>query len=377
MKKTVIVGGGPCGMTAALRIKQRYPERDVCIIEKSDQIGKRIKVSGNGRCNFSNANIAPSYYHNGTFIDVILSEFLSVQELFYRNLNLPSYVDGEGRKYPLSNSSKTVWNAFHNALVKAGIRILTSCELTDYERKEKFYLSTSCGKMEADDLILCFGGASYLYSDSSHRVLKDRHGISFRKLQPSLCPLKVKEKIPKNLIGKRARGKITVLIKGEERYGETGEILFKKDGISGIAVFNVSSFLADLEHFEDCVFNIDFIPDVSKETVREQEQKFGRKETIASYVVEELASWIDEKYSDVFEGLSSFVLHYSGFYPLSEAQVTSGGVLLDEMNMSTLSLKKDPHLFIGGELLDVDGRCGGYNIFFAVASGYFIGNHLS
>lgn len=376
MKKTVIVGGGPCGMTAALRIKKRYPEREVCIIEKSDQIGKRIKVSGNGRCNFSNEKIAAAYYHNGFLIDAILSEFLSVQKSFYEELNLPSYADDEGRIYPLSNSSKTVWNAFYHALIKAGIRILTSCELMGYERREKFYLTTSSGTMEADDLILCFGGAAYLYSDSMHRLLNDRYGIAVRNLHPSLCPLKVKERIPKCLIGKRARGTISVWIDGRNAYSETGEILFKKDGISGIVVFNISSFLADLSHFDDCVFHIDFIPDISEETVRKQERIFGRKETIASYVVEELAFWIEERYADAFEGLSAFVLHYSGFYPLSEAQVTSGGVLLEEMDMNRLCLKKDPHLFIGGELLDVDGRCGGYNIFFAVASGYFIGNHL-
>ena len=198
--------------------------------------------------------------------------------------------------------------------------------------------------------------------------------INYEELSGVLCPIKVKEKINKACVGKRSKAKIYLYLNNDLIYEESGEILFKKDGISGIVIFNISRYI-DYKKANLYSIKINFIDGIKKNDIDKELSLYSKKEVISSYVVDEIADLILSYYNNVYQGLSSFILHVDSLYSLIESQVTRGGILIEELN-NDLSLKKDENIYFLGEMIDVDGKCGGYNIYFALASGYFVGSKI-
>lgn len=377
MKRIAVVGGGPGGLTACYKIKEEHPDYQVVLFEKDEMIGKRIKVSGNGRCNLLNININQNDYYNGEKINYILSYFNKYQNDFFASLNLHLYHDDEGRMYPITNSSKTVVNAFINALNRKGVVIkLNEKFISLNKNNDKYLLITSCDKYIFDKVIFATGGASYLYKKEDYEnIIKSLpYKINYEELSGVLCPIKVKEKINKACVGKRSKAKIYLYLNNDLIYEESGEILFKKDGISGIVIFNISRYI-DYKKANLYSIKINFIDGINKNQIDNELSLYTKKEVISSYVVDEIADLILSYYNNVYQGLSSFILHVDSLYSLNESQVTRGGILIEELN-SDLSLKKDENIYFLGEMIDVDGKCGGYNIYFALASGYFVGSKI-
>lgn len=377
MKRIAVVGGGPGGLTACYKIKEEHPDYQVVLFEKDEMIGKRIKVSGNGRCNLLNININQNDYYNGEKINYILSYFNKYQNDFFASLNLHLYHDDEGRMYPITNSSKTVVNAFINALTRKGVIIkLNEKYLSLKKDNDEYLLITSCDKYIFDKVIFATGGASYLYKKEDYEnIIKSLpYKINYEELSGVLCPIKVKEKINKECVGKRSKAKIYLYLNDDLIYEESGEILFKKDGISGIVIFNISRYI-DYKKANLYSLKINFIDGIKKNDIDKELSLYSKKEVISSYVVDEIADLILSYYNNVYQGLSSFILHVDSLYSLNESQVTRGGILIEELN-NDLSLKKDGNIYFLGEMIDVDGKCGGYNIYFALASGYFVGSKI-
>lgn len=377
MKRIAVVGGGPGGLTACYKIKEEHPDYQVVLFEKDEMIGKRIKVSGNGRCNLLNININQNDYYNGEKINYILSYFNKYQNDFFASLNLHLYHDDEGRMYPITNSSKTVVNAFINALTRKGVIIkLNEKYLSLKKDNDEYLLITSCDKYIFDKVIFATGGASYLYKKEDYEnIIKSLpYKINYEELSGVLCPIKVKEKINKACVGKRSKAKIYLYLNNDLIYEESGEILFKKDGISGIVIFNISRYI-DYKKANLYSIKINFIDGINKNQIDNELSLYTKKEVISSYVVDEIADLILSYYNNVYQGLSSFILHVDSLYSLNESQVTRGGILIEELN-NDLSLKKDENIYFLGEMIDVDGKCGGYNIYFALASGYFVGSKI-
>lgn len=377
MKRIAVVGGGPGGLTACYKIKEEHPDYQVVLFEKDEMIGKRIKVSGNGRCNLLNININQNDYYNGEKINYILSYFNKYQNKFFSELNLHLYHDEEGRMYPITNSSKTVINAFINALNRKGVVIkLNEKFISLNKNNDKYLLITSCDKYIFDKVIFATGGASYLYKKEDYEnIIKSLpYKINYEELSGVLCPIKVKEKINKECVGKRSKAKIYLYLNDDLIYEESGEILFKKDGISGIVIFNISRYI-DYKKANLYSLKINFIDGINKNQIDNELSLYSKKEVISSYVVDEIADLILSYYNNVYQGLSSFILHVDSLYSLNESQVTRGGILIEELN-NDLSLKKDGNIYFLGEMIDVDGKCGGYNIYFALASGYFVGSKI-
>lgn len=377
MKRIAVVGGGPGGLTACYKIKEEHPDYQVVLFEKDEMIGKRIKVSGNGRCNLLNININQNDYYNGEKINYILSYFNKYQNDFFASLNLHLYHDDEGRMYPITNSSKTVVNAFINALNRKGVIIkLNEKYLSLKKDNDEYLLITSCDKYIFDKVIFATGGASYLYKKEDYEnIIKSLpYKINYEELFGVLCPIKVKEKINKECVGKRSKAKIYLYLNDDLIYEESGEILFKKDGISGIVIFNISRYI-DYKKANLYSLKINFIDGINKNQIDNELSLYSKKEVISSYVVDEIADLILSYYNNVYQGLSSFILHVDSLYSLNESQVTRGGILIEELN-NDLSLKKDKNIYFLGEMIDVDGKCGGYNIYFALASGYFVGSKI-
>lgn len=377
MKRIAVIGGGPGGLTACYKIKEEHPDYQVVLFEKDEMIGKRIKVSGNGRCNLLNININQNDYYNGEKINYILSYFNKYQNKFFSELNLHLYHDEEGRMYPITNSSKTVINAFINALNRKGVVIkLNEKFISLNKNNDKYLLITSCDKYIFDKVIFATGGASYLYKKEDYEnIIKSLpYKINYEELSGVLCPIKVKEKINKACVGKRSKAKIYLYLNNDLIYEESGEILFKKDGISGIVIFNISRYI-DYKKANLYSLKINFIEGIKKNDIEKELSLYSKKEVISSYVVDEIADLILSYYNNVYQGLSSFILHVDSLYSLNESQVTRGGILIEELN-NDLSLKKDENIYFLGEMIDVDGKCGGYNIYFALASGYFVGSKI-
>lgn len=377
MKRIAVIGGGPGGLTACYKIKEEHPDYQVVLFEKDEMIGKRIKVSGNGRCNLLNININQNDYYNGEKINYILSYFNKYQNKFFSELNLHLYHDEEGRIYPITNSSKTVINAFINALNRKGVVIkLNEKFISLNKNNDKYLLITSCDKYIFDKVIFATGGASYLYKKEDYEnIIKSLpYKINYEELSGVLCPIKVKEKINKACVGKRSKAKIYLYLNNDLIYEESGEILFKKDGISGIVIFNISRYI-DYKKANLYSIKINFIDGIKKNDIDKELSLYSKKEVISSYVVDEIADLILSYYNNVYQGLSSFILHVDSLYSLNESQVTRGGILIEELN-NDLSLKKDENIYFLGEMIDVDGKCGGYNIYFALASGYFVGSKI-
>lgn len=377
MKRIAVVGGGPGGLTACYKIKEEHPDYQVVLFEKDEMIGKRIKVSGNGRCNLLNININQNDYYNGEKINYILSYFNKYQNDFFASLNLHLYHDDEGRMYPITNSSKTVVNAFIKALTRKGVIIkLNEKYLSLKKDNDEYLLITSCDKYIFDKVIFATGGASYLYKKEDYEnIIKSLpYKINYEELSGVLCPIKVKEKINKECVGKRSKAKIYLYLNDDLIYEESGEILFKKDGISGIVIFNISRYI-DYKKANLYSLKINFIDGINKNQIDNELSLYSKKEVISSYVVDEIADLILSYYNNVYQGLSSFILHVDSLYSLNESQVTRGGILIEELN-NDLSLKKDENIYFLGEMIDVDGKCGGYNIYFALASGYFVGSKI-
>ena len=377
MKRIAVIGGGPGGLTACYKIKEEHPDYQVVLFEKDEMVGKRIKVSGNGRCNLLNININKNDYYNGEKINYILSYFNKYQNKFFSELNLHLYHDEEGRMYPITNSSKTVINAFINALNRKGVVIkLNEKFISLNKNNDKYLLITSCDKYIFDKVIFATGGASYLYKKEDYEnIIKSLpYKINYEELSGVLCPIKVKEKINKACVGKRSKAKIYLYLNNDLIYEESGEILFKKDGISGIVIFNISRYI-DYKKANLYSIKINFIDGIKKNDIDKELSLYSKKEVISSYVVEEIADLILSYYNNAYQGLSSFVLHVDSLYPLNESQVTRGGIFIDELN-NDLSLKNDKNIYFLGEMIDVDGKCGGYNIYFALASGYYVGSKI-
>ena len=369
--KVLIIGGGPCGIMAALETKKNNPSYQVVLLEKdSRSIGSRIKVSGNGRCNLGNSNIAPSRYNNPSFVN----DILSLKDDLFSYLNeggLGYYSDEEGRIYPISESSVSVIHVLNNLLNKYGVEVKLDSKVTSI-KKEGFKYRVLCEKEEyiGDKIILACGGISQLNDKNLYYSLLSDLKVKISDLTPSLTPI-ITSKFDKRMEGKRCKANVKLFRNGDLVKIEDGEILFKKDGVSGIVMFNMSSYLSRLHinDYSEFYFIIDLLPKITYH----QYLTYRRIDpSLRNIMQEDIAREVTSKGIDPKE----FLLEIKGLYDFKNSQVTSGGVLLEELN-SNLSLKKDNNIFIGGETIDIDGECGGYNIEFAFLSGIKIGRFIN
>ena len=369
--KVVVIGAGPCGIMSSIEIKKNNPEYQVILLEKdSRSIGSRIKVSGNGRCNLGNSNINEKKYNHSLFV----RDIISLKEDLFSYLNeggLGYFTDEEGRIYPLSESSISVIHVLNNLLNKYGVDVKLDSKVVEIKKSGNKY-RVLCEKDEyfADKIVLAIGGISQLNDKSLYSKLLNELDVRITDLKPSLTPI-FTSKFDKRLEGKRCKVNVKLFRDGDLVKIEDGEMLFKKDGVSGIVMFNMSSYLSrqHIDDYSSYYFIIDLLP---KLTYHEYLKFRSIDSSLKNIMQEDIAREVVSKGIDPKE----FLLEIKGLYDFKNSQVTSGGVSLEELN-SNLSLKKDNNIFIGGETIDIDGECGGYNIEFAFLSGIKIGRFFN
>ena len=347
MKKVVIIGGGISGVFASIRIKELHPDYQVSIFEHNSKLLKKIYATGNGKCNFANIGSLEDKYSNSDFALPIIEEFNSQDVI--------SYFDSIGVKhrlmdnlvYPYSESAETVANALLKRVEELNIDVHLDVEVTNYFDKE---ITTTKGNFTYDILIISVGGKSspQLGSTGDMFDILVKHCYKIRKTNPSLCPIKTKENT-KMVDGVRCKSLVSLYQNKNLIHQESGELLFKKDGLSGMVIFNMCHFINRLPNFDGVTLHIDFAPNMD-----------GDIETL---VQPKLAKYLlNNKLS-----LHNTVFSFKSFYDYEFSQVTSGGVSVYDLDKDLRSkLEKD--IFFIGEVVDVDAVCGGYNMMWAFAS---------
>lgn len=386
MKNSVaVIGGGASGIIAAIFAAKNGAS--VTILEKNPRIGKKILATGNGRCNFTNVNACSGNY-NSEFAQYALETFAPHDEIkFFEELGLLSRVEAEGRVYPLSGQATAVLDVLRMELERLSVNILSEFDVSKIEKNgDRFKVFSKNQNIEADKVIVATGGMASPKSGSDgagYELLK-AFGHKTTKLVPSLVQLKTE----KSVGGVRAYGKVTT----ENGISETGEIQFNNYGISGIPVFGVAKHVKKGES----VF-LDLLPDYTEEEVFAI-LKNRPKQTMETYLVGILNKVLgqlllkecgisplskmsytlrDDEIMRIAKKIKSWRFLVTGTMPWENAQVTSGGIELSEIDEKTMESKLVKGLYITGELLDIDGPCGGYNLHWAWASGKLAGSEAA
>lgn len=402
MKKIIVVGAGPSGIMAALTAAKNGAE--VTLIEQNDRIGKKILSTGNGRCNLTNTAMAAVHYRSDdiSLVNVILRQFKAEDTIsFFASLGLLTK-SRQGYIYPRNDQAASVLLALETGLKERPISLLLDTRVEKAKKqKEQFYVETSNGIRKGDVLILANGSkASQIAgSDGSGYTLAKQFGHSLSPVVPALVQLKSPEPYFKKLQGVRADAKVTVVVAGEQVESDTGEIQFTAYGISGIPVFQISRFAAKaLFHKQHVVANLDLSPEMTQEALyhylTDLKQHYPNWETnqLLSGIYnsklipvcltkanipmgKSLVSVSNESLKRLTNICKCFSVPIQDTNGFEAAQICAGGVKTSEIMEHTLESKLVKNLYIVGELLDVDGICGGYNLQWAWASGYAAGRH--
>ena len=400
--KIGIIGGGASGMLAAIAAAKVGAK--VTIIEHMPRIGKKLLLTGSGKCNISNEDMDISHFHGNdlTLLKEVFKEcpvdktlsFLEELGLYLKNRN--------GYLYPYSEQASAVLDVLRFALRDLGVEIIPQIEISEIAKQKNFVVYTNEGQFNFDKLILCCGSKSYAStgSDGSGYTLAKKFGHNIIKPLSALTFLNCKENFYSSIAGIRTKANVSVIADNKMLADETGELQITKTGISGIPVFNISFLVAkSLDSGHRLKAIIDFLPDVS---VNEIDQMLEtRIKSFPNRTLEELFTGIlhknlgnliikrcdvklsmkfneiaknKELLAKIIEMTKSFdtVIESTGGF--DNSQVLSGGVDTTQVK-SNLESKLVDGLYFAGEILDINGDCGGYNLTWAFTSGIVAGRN--
>lgn len=402
MKNIVIVGGGASGISAALSAARRAPkDTRITLLEGLDRVGKKILATGNGRCNLTNEEITPEHYHSGRpeLLAPLLAEMPPQRTLeFFRSLGLYCSAEEMGRVYPNARQASAVLDTLTLALEGAGIQTVCSAKIKHIARKGgAFLLTAQDGRtVRADALILAAGGraAPAQGTDGSGLTLARQMGLECTPVYPCLVALKCGGGAAKGLKGIRSRGQVRLLRRGKTAGVESGEIQFTDYGLSGIPVFQLSCLLGPDPAGAELA--VDLLPEwdqaelarwISAQARRypsaplerflpglvHKRLLFAVMKSVGISPLSRPASSLSPRETAALAGaLKDWRFPVEGPLSWEQAQVTGGGVSLAELD-GRFGARRCPGLFLCGELLDVAGDCGGYNLHWAWCSGLTAG----
>ncbi len=400
--KIAVIGGGASGMMAAVTAARHGA--DVCIFERNDRVGKKILVTGNGKCNFSNTNLAKEYYYcdDEDLLNSILQQFQTKDIISFFEQSGMLIKDKNHYLYPASEQASTILDVFRIHLKKEQITVRTDEKVTEVKwstKNNQFIVRSSRGDYYYDRVILSTGGKASpkTGSDGNGFLTARSFGHSIVPVVPALVQLRCNEQYLKSIAGVREDASIKLVIDQRETISERGELQFTDYGVSGIVVFQLSRVAAyAIAEKKNVKIYIDSLPNFSDteylEWMRERKELCRNAETVEEFFTgmihkkllhlfirlaglkpeEEYQKADLSKIDRVFQYCKQFVLEVNGTNQFDQAQVSAGGVLLQEVTMHMES-KKRKGLFFSGEILNVDGKCGGYNLHWAWASGYVAG----
>ncbi|MBQ4626830.1 MAG: NAD(P)/FAD-dependent oxidoreductase [Clostridia bacterium] len=396
----IIIGGCASGLAAAINCKRLYPQKRIVILEKLSRIGKKILATGNGKCNLTNLEACSHAYRNKVFADFALNRYNPQKVIgFFESMGLICYADSCGRVYPESNTASSVLDALRFEAEKLEIEIKCDFPVSDIRKENGRFVVN--GELCGEKIILATGGKASPSqgSDGSGYPLAKRLGHSLTSIHPALVPLTVSGEITKSLKGIRARDVELTLENGEVLRKSRGEILFTENGLSGIAAMELAadSEISINDVKKNTFTHIDFLPQYSENEVLNYLKKLciiknnmPLEHFLSGVLPKQLGiiickasgvykserkagSLTDGELKTISKAIKDFSLKVTGTKGFLNAQVTCGGVPVHEIDPETMQSKKCSGLYIAGEIADVDGACGGFNLQWAWASGMLAG----
>lgn len=405
MSKVIVIGGGPAGMMAAYAASCQG--HAVTVLEQNEKLGKKLFITGKGRCNITNAgdmdNLFANVMSNRKFLYSAFYTFDNEQVLsFFENQGLRTKVERGNRVFPLSDHSSDVIAALSRALKSQNvdIRLHTKVQSLLIRDEAACGVVLSDGKtVEADDVIVATGGISYPSTGSTgdgYRMAEES-GHALVECTPSLVPFETKEDWVKDLQGLSLRNVTVSIYHGKKKlYEDFGEMLFTHFGVSGPLVLSASGRIKPVQFKQELCMYIDLKPaldaeQLDKRILREFDAAMNKqfKNVIGSLMPAKMIPVVirlsgidpDKKVNEVsreerqhlVQLLKRLPLTINGLRGWNEAIITKGGVSVKDINPSTMESKKVSHLFFCGEVLDLDALTGGYNLQIAWSTGYLAG----
>ena len=435
MADVIVIGGGASGLMAGITAARQGAS--VVVLERMKEPGKKMMITGKGRCNITNAcpmeEFIPNLPGNGKFLFSALQQFTNDDLLrFFQEQGLETVTERGGRVFPATGKAKDVIAVLRSALQKAGGRLVTGAQATgftvkpgqvtgiryrtvenDGRRDGQDFRSQTKGKMklgpehtlDAGAVIVCTGGASYpgTGSDGNFVPVLEMLGLSIEPLLPALVPLQPEEGFTEELEGLQLKNvEASVLADGKVVAKEFGELQFIRGGIAGPICLTMSRKVARLQHYNqpEQELSIDLKPALSDEKLEarlirdfQEFSKLRLGEVVRKLLPQPLVEPVlDTAFLDgkrqvsqvskeerlaLIQTVKHFTIPLVGTRPLAEAIVTAGGVALKEIDPKTMKAKRIAGLYFAGEVMDVDGYTGGFNLQTAFSSGYVAGLHAA
>ena len=403
-RKVVIIGGGASGMMAAVTAASNGAE--VTVIEHKDRIGKKILATGNGRCNYTNLVQKPECYHsdNPEFVWKVYEQFDVKKTLeFFEEIGVYAK-EKNGYVYPNSEQASAVLDALRMELERLHVKIMTETNCSEIRKaKNGFRTVTDKGIFSSDAVILSTGSKAspVTGSDGSGYTLAKQFGLHIVPVLPALVQLRCKEKFYKSISGVRTQAEVSVYADGHFLGKDTGELQLTNYGISGIPVFQISRYAAKaLYKKKNVCAVINFMPELTDsefEKMLRQRIVMRPTKTMEEFFTglfnKKLSElWLSlchinrriqvgnlteneiQKLIKIIRQFETEVIETNGF---EQAQICCGGIDTREVNPKTMEVSGISGLYLTGELLDVDGICGGYNLQWAWSSGYVAGREAA
>lgn len=386
MKKVVIIGGGASGMMAAIQAARAGAA--VTLLEHNEKMGKKILATGNGRCNLTNLVQEPSRYRSSQpdFPWKIISQYPLEDTLaFFSGLGIYTK-DRNGWVYPYSDQAAGVAQVLELEARHRKVKMKTTEEVTDILREDGQYLvKTATWQYPCDSVIIACGSPASNVEGSSAMgyELAKKLGHAVLTPLPSLCGIRGKDNYYAKWAGSRMDGRITLELEGKVVGEEQGEILFTEYGISGIGVFQLSRYaVRGIEEGKSAVYHLDLMPQLTKEelvNLLKDRQQMGSyknpQELLIGLLPRKIIEVLVKKTYEpekIAERLKDWQVPVKSAYALRQAQICSGGVDPQELT-EQLESRLHPGIYFAGEVIDVDGPCGGYNLQWAWSSGAVAG----
>ncbi|ERI92952.1 flavoprotein family protein [Clostridiales bacterium oral taxon 876 str. F0540] len=401
MAKVIVIGGGPAGMMAAIAASDKH---DVLLLEKNEKLGKKLFITGKGRCNITNAKDISEFFNyipgNPYFLYSPLYSFTNEDTMnFFKSLGVKLKVERGDRVFPASDKSSDIINAFTDELLRKGVNIRLNSsvkEVISENNKVKAVILQDNTVIDGDYFIICTGGVSYPRTGSTGEGMSfaKKLGHKIIRVRPSLVPVIIEEEWIKDLQGLSLKNvELRIVENNKTLYKDFGEMIFTHFGISGPIVLSSSSVIKDKTKLK-AVINLK--PALTAEELDKRIQsdfaKYSNKDfknSLDDLLPQKLIktiialSGIDEnkkvnlitreERKKLVSLLNSFTLNIKGLRPVEEAIVTAGGVDTKEIDPSTMRSKIINNLAFAGEVIDIDAFTGGYNIQIALSTGYLAG----
>ena len=390
----LIVGSGCSAVYLASLISFYKKEIRVDILSNDDVIGKKILVTGNGRCNLGNlGNIGSNEYNNEITKDIVSSFPIENIISFLSNIGI-HVTTINNLVYPYSLSSKNyreLLSAF--VLNNKNVKVLKDLKFVDYiSKNNEVEVQLNNNIKTYDKIVFATGGISGNNKNSAEIIgILKKHNYVINTFRPGLAPIKTKEKTAL-VNGKRVKCDISLLKNNKLIYKEHGEVLFKKDGLSGISIFNCSSLINRSSEIADFVISLDLFPDYDLTNLINLLTKFNKSNTnylLYSFFDKDMSLFIlkmiqmnkvskynEKEIKSLAFNLKNLKFHYESTYDFKDSQVSIGGISYSNLNITSLESLLEKNIYFIGEILDSDGLCGGYNLMFAFASAFKVLNSL-